>query len=137
MATVGKSESASQPQPALFDVFYEELLTQLMEGGELQEKIPIEFMELQTDMQRVEYLMQLRPLVRDLRIKTKQNLKSLEKTTKLREEGNKLFQNEQTAQAILVYNKSLSYAPHPTVEEYLHPEPEHDKTHSVSFFLRL
>merc|ERR1711884_87155 len=87
-------------------------------------------MSLQTDLQRVEYLMQLRPLVRDLKIKTKSNLKSLEKSTKYREEGNKLFQHEQTAQAILCYNKSLSYAPHPTVEEYLHPEPEANERHT-------
>ena len=34
-----------EPQTGqLFDVFYEELLTQLMESGELQEKIPTEFM---------------------------------------------------------------------------------------------
>lgn len=111
----------------LFDVFYEELLTQLVESGELQEKIPQEFMQLQSDLQRVEYLMQLRPLVREFRIKSKHNLKSLEKSTKYREEGNKLFQNEQTAQAIIVYNKSLSCAPHPTVEEYLHPEIENEK----------
>lgn len=116
---------------ALFDVFYEELLTQLVESGELQEKIPQEFMQLQSDLQRVEYLMQLRPLVREFRIKSKQNLKSLEKSTKFREEGNKLFQNEQTAQAIIVYNKSLSCAPHPTVEEYLHPEIENEKHTSV------
>ena len=123
------SASASSP-PGLFDVFYEELLTQLMESGELQEKLPEEFMSLQTDLQRVEYLMQLRPLVRDLKIKTKSNLKSFEKSTKYREEGNKLFQHEQTAQAILCYNKSLSYAPHPTVEEYLHPEPEANERHT-------
>ena len=90
-----------EPQPGLlFDVFYEELLTQLMESGELQEKIPTEFMQLQSDLQRVEYLIQLRPIVRDFRIKSKQtkSLKSLEKSTKHREEGNKLFQNEKTAQ---------------------------------------
>merc|ERR1712228_433544 len=66
-----------------------------MDSGELQEKIPAEFMQLQSDLQR--------------------------------EEGNKLFQQEQTAQAILIYNKSLSFAPHPTVEEYLHPEQENEK----------
>ena len=84
-----------EPQTGqLFDVFYEELLTQLMESGELQEKIPTEFMQLQSDLQRVEYLIQLRPIVRDFRIKSKQtkSLKSLEKSTKHREEGNKLFQ---------------------------------------------
>ena len=82
-----------EPQTGqLFDVFYEELLTQLMESGELQEKIPTEFMQLQSDLQRVEYLIQLRPLVREFRIKSKQTLKSLEKSTKHREEGNKLFQ---------------------------------------------
>lgn len=118
-----------QPPGLLFDVFYEELLTQLMESGELQEKIPTEFMQLQSDLQRVEYLIQLRPIVRDFRIKSKQtkSLKSLEKSTKHREEGNKLFQNEKTAQAILIYNKSLSLAPHPTVEQYLHPEQEVEK----------
>ena len=128
--TPSASASVGSSPPGLFDVFYEELLTQLMESGELQEKIPEEFMSLQTDLQRVEYLMQLRPLVRDLKIKSKSNLKSLEKSTKYREEGNKLFQHEQTAQAILCYNKSLSYAPHPTVEEYLHPEPEANERHT-------
>merc|ERR1712020_193759 len=63
-----------------------------MDSGELQEKIPAEFMQLQSDLQRVEYLIQLRPLVREFRIKSKQTLKSLEKSTKHREEGNKLFQ---------------------------------------------
>merc|ERR1711973_478760 len=122
----------------LFDVFYEELLTQLMESGELQEKIPTEFMQLQSDLQRVEYLIQLRPLVREFRIKSKQTLrsKSLEKSTKYREEGNKLFQQEQTAQAILIYNKSLSFAPHPTVEEYLHPEQENEK-HTPGFIMKI
>ena len=103
-----------------------------MENGDIHEKIPNEFLQLQTDLQRVEYLMQLRPLVRDLRIKNKQNVKSLEKSTQFREQGNKLFQNEQTAQAILLYNKSLSYAPHPTVEEYLNPEPENQIVPQVS-----
>merc|ERR1712223_1375737 len=98
-----------------------------MDSGELQEKIPAEFMQLQADLQREEYLIQLRALVREFRIKSKQTLKSLEKSTKHREEGNKLFQQEQTAQAILIYNKSLSFAPHPTVEEYLHPEQENEK----------
>ena len=46
MATVGKTEQSSQQH--LFDIFYEELLTQLMESGELQEKLPVDFMELQT-----------------------------------------------------------------------------------------
>ena len=105
----------------------------MMESGELQDKIPHEFMQLQSDIQRVEYLLHLRPLVRDFRIKSKQNLKSLEKSTKYREEGNKQFQNDQTAQAILLYNKSLSFAPHPTVEEYLHPEPENEKHTQVTY----
>ena len=71
-------ESQSQREPInnqLFDLFYEELLTQLMESGELQEKIPTEFMQLQSDLQRVEYLIQLRPLVREFRIKSKQTLR--------------------------------------------------------------
>ena len=89
----GLSGKGVESQPSqLFDVFYEELLTQLMDSGELQEKIPAEFMQLQSDLQRVEYLIQLRPLVREFRIKSKQTLKSLEKSTKHREEGNKLFQ---------------------------------------------
>ena len=89
----GLSSKGVESQPSqLFDVFYEELLTQLMDSGELQEKIPAEFMQLQSDLQRVEYLIQLRPLVREFRIKSKQTLKSLEKSTKHREEGNKLFQ---------------------------------------------
>ena len=131
MATAG-IKPVEPPLPSLFDVFYEELFTQLMENGDIHEKIPNEFLQLQTDLQRVEYLMQLRPLVRDLRIKNKQNVKSLEKSTQFREQGNKLFQNEQTAQAILLYNKSLSYAPHPTVEEYLNPEPENQIVPQVS-----
>ena len=132
MASTTIQGSGGTDNCSLFDVFYEELLTQLVESGELQEKIPAEFMQLQSDLQRVEYLMQLRPLVRDFRIKSKQNLKCLEKSTKFREEGNKLFQNDQTAQAIIVYNKSLSYAPHPTVEEYLHPEIENERHTSVT-----
>ena len=71
-------EMQAQREPInnqLFDVFYEELLTQLMESGELQEKIPTEFMQLQSDLQRVEYLIQLRPLVREFRIKSKQTLR--------------------------------------------------------------
>lgn len=122
-----------QQPPSLFDLFYEELLTQLMDSGELQETIPQEFMKLSTDIERVEYLTQLRPLVTNLEIKTKIGLKSMEKSTRYREEGNKLFQNEQTTQAILYYNKSLSYAPHPNVEEYLHPEPDHEKVTQVQF----
>ena len=66
-----KPETPSGGPNSPFDAFYEELLTQLMESGELQEKLPEEFMSLQTDLQRVEYLMQLRPIVRDLKIKTK------------------------------------------------------------------
>lgn len=138
---LSKAELAAQqqqqtmPQLGLFDVFYEELLTELMENGDLQEKVPSEFMQLQSDLQRVEYLMQLRPLVREFRIKNKQNLKSLEKSTKFREEGNKLFQQDQTAQAILIYNKSLSYAPHPTVEEYVHPEVDNEKHTQVSLLV--
>ena len=127
MASSGGIKPLDPPSPSLFDVFYEELLTQMMEnGGELNEKIPQEFMELTTDIQRVEFLLQNWSVVRDLRIKNRQNLKSFEKSTKFREEGNKLFQNEQTAQAILLYNKSLSCAPHPTVEEYLNPEPDNE-----------
>jgi hypothetical protein len=127
MATPRKKNSTEADALTLFDIFYEELLTQLMDSGKLQEKIPQEFMQLQSDLQRVEYLMQLRPIVRDLKIQAKLNLKSQETSTKFREDGNKLFQNDQIAQAILYYNKSLSYAPHPTVEEYVHPEHESDK----------
>ncbi len=45
----------------------------------------------------------------------------MEKSTKFREEGNRLFQADQTPQAILFYNKSLVYAPHPDYEEYTWP----------------
>ena len=90
MASSGGIKPLDPPSPSLFDVFYEELLTQMMEnGGELNEKIPQEFMELTTDIQRVEFLLQNWSVVRDLRIKNRQNLKSFEKSTKFRE-GNHL-----------------------------------------------
>ena len=117
--------------PSLFDVFFSDLLAQLVDSGDMQEKIPAEFMGLHTDIQRVEYLIQHSPVVRELKIKSRMAVKSHEKSTKYREEGNKLFQNEYTAQAILFYNKALSFAPHPTVEEYLNPEPENEKITQV------
>ncbi len=108
-----------EPQPSLFDFFYEEFLTQLMTSGNLADQLPDEFMRHQTDIERVEYLMGLRPFVRDFEIPGKVGVKSLDKSTRYREEGNRLFQAEQATQAILFYNKALAYAPHPDHDAYL------------------
>lgn len=70
-------------------------------------------MELNTDIERTDYIMKL-PFVRDFEIKNKAGLKSIEKALKYREEGNKLFQEDMPTQAVLFYNKSISYCPHPT-----------------------
>jgi len=62
-----------------------------------------------------------RSIVSEFEVKSKSGLKSMEKSNKYREEGNKLFQADQTPQAILYYNKSLVYAPHPDYDEYTYP----------------
>jgi hypothetical protein len=62
-----------------------------------------------------------RPIVNDFEVRSRIGLKSVEKSTKFREEGNRLFQADQTPQAILFYNKSLVFAPHPDYEEYTWP----------------
>ena len=116
--------------PMLFDWFYEEFLTQLMSTGSLAETLPEEFMKITTDIDRVEYLMQVRPFMQEFEITDKVGLKSLEKANRYREEGNKLFQADQPIQSILFYNKALTYAPHPDhleypiPENYRYPEPE-------------
>ena len=70
------------------------------------------------------------PKIRDFELKAKLGTKSLEQSIKLREEGNRFFQAEQTMQSILFYNKSIAMAPHPTVEEYFAPPPPPDKVNS-------
>ena len=35
-----------------------------------------------------------------------------------REDGNKLFNSDQAMQSILYYNKALSFAPHPSYDEW-------------------
>lgn len=108
--------------PAVFDWFYEEFLTQVMNTGNLSETLPDEFMKIQTDIDRVAYVMQVRPFMRDFEISDKIGLKSMDKANRYREEGNKLFQSDQAMQSILFYNKALAYAPHPDHDLYPHPE---------------
>ena len=36
----------------------------------------------------------------------------------IREDGNKLFNSDQAMQSILYYNKALSFAPHPSYDEW-------------------
>ncbi len=121
-----------EPQPSLFDFFYEELLTQLMNSGSLADQLPDDFMRQQTDIDRVEYLMGLRPFVREFEIPGKVGVKSLEKSTRYREEGNRLFQSEQATQAILFYNKALAYAPHPDHDTYQMTPPSSSSAASAA-----
>ena len=51
---------------------------------------------------------------------------------KYREEGNKLFQADKATEAVLFYNKSLSYCPHPGLEEFLQG-PDQDRVKEVQF----
>ena len=51
---------------------------------------------------------------------------------KYREEGNKLFQADKATEAVLFYNKSLSYCPHPGLEEYL-TALDQDRVKEVQF----
>ena len=108
--------------PSLFDLFYEEFLTQLMSTGNLADTVPEDFMKLQTDIERVEYLISLRPFVNEFEISGKIGGKDLDKSNRYREEGNKLFQSDQAMQSILFYNKALSYAPHPNYDTYQKPD---------------
>ena len=58
----------------------------------LSEKVFTEFVALQSDAERVEYLLTSSPTIRDFELKTKLGTKNLEQSVKLREEGNRLFQ---------------------------------------------
>ena len=78
-------------QPSLFDIFYEEFLTQFMSASPDPTEISADFMKLKTDLERAEFLLRL-PFIRDFEIKNKAGLKCIEKAVKYREEGNKLFQ---------------------------------------------
>jgi hypothetical protein len=61
-------------------------------------------------------------------------LKAGTKAVKYREEGNKLFQVDKATEAVLFYNKSLSYCPHPAIEEYLQGlDKDQDRVKEVQF----
>lgn len=123
----------AESAPSLFDLFYEEFLTQLLNNGNMADVVPEEFMKLQTDIDRVEYLINLGTFVQDFEIHAKVGIKSLEKSVKYREEGNKMFQSDQAMQSILFYNKALAYAPHPTYENYQKPELDRPGRPGVQF----
>ena len=90
-------------------------------------------MKLKTDLERAEFIMRL-PFIRDFEIKNKSGIKCIEKAVKYREEGNKLFQSDQCTQAILFYNKSISYCPHPTYDQWQQGlEQEQEKVKEVQF----
>ena len=92
-----------------------------------------DFMKLKTDLERAEFIMRL-PFIRDFEIKNKSGIKCIEKAVKYREEGNKLFQSDQCTQAILFYNKSISYCPHPTYDQWQQGlEQEQEKVKEVQF----
>ena len=121
----------AEDTPALFDLFYEEFLTNVMNDKELSERIPKEFSQLQSDFERVEYILHLSPTIRNFEIQSKFGVKNLERSNKYREEGNKLFQADQSMQSLLFYNKAIAYAPHPSLEEYARPPAP--KVQSVQF----
>jgi len=106
-------------QPSLFDLYYEEFLTEFMSSGD-PNTISQSFMELRTDIERTDFIIKL-PFIRDFQIKNKAGTKCPQKAQKYREEGNKLFQADKATQAVLFYNKSISYAPHPTHAQFLQP----------------
>ena len=54
---VGGGPTAEAPAPALFDTFYEDFLCSVMSDKDLSEKVFTEFVALQSDAERVEYLM--------------------------------------------------------------------------------
>jgi len=119
-------------QPSLFDMFFEEFLSQFM-GQTDSAEISQEFLQLRTDLERAEFLMKI-PFVGDFEIETKAGVKCSEKAVKYREEGNKLFQADKCTQAILFYNKSISYCPHPTLAQFQKGlEQEADKVKEVQF----
>ena len=88
---MAKSHPSVTVQPSLFDIFYEEFLTQFMAASSDPAEISTDFMKLKTDLERAEFLTRL-PFIRDFEIKNKAGLKCIEKAVKYREEGNKLFQ---------------------------------------------
>ena len=53
----GGGPAAEAPAPALFDTFYEDFLCSVMSDKDLSEKVFTEFVALQSDAERVEYLM--------------------------------------------------------------------------------
>jgi len=132
MARSGAGQTGITVQPSLFDMFYEEFLAQFMSAADPNE-ISQEFMKLKSDMERADFIMRL-PFVRDFEIKNKAGIKCIEKAVKYREEGNKLFQSDQCTQAILFYNKSISYCPHPSYEQFQQGiEQEQEKVKEVQF----
>jgi len=129
---MAKSTGSLSVQPSLFDMFFEEFLSQFMAASEPTE-VSQEFIQLRTDMERVEFLMKI-PFVSDFEIQTKAGIKCAEKAVRYREEGNKLFQTDKCTQAILFYNKSISYCPHPTLAQFQKGlEQEVDKVKEVQF----
>ena len=88
----GEGGDGGGPAPALFDLFYEEFLCGVMADKGLSEKVFTEFVALQSDAERVEYLLTSSPTIRDFELKTKLGTKNLEQSVKLREEGNRFFQ---------------------------------------------
>ena len=58
-----KQSQISEEAPSMFDLFYEEFLTNVMKDKELSEQIPKEFVQLQSDYERVEYLLRLSPSI--------------------------------------------------------------------------
>ncbi len=58
-SAAGQSASTPSQESSLFDLFYEEFLTQLLNTGQLAESVPENFSKQQTDIDRVEYLMQV------------------------------------------------------------------------------
>ena len=54
----------------------------------------------------------------------------MEKALKYREEGNKLFQADKPTQAVLFYNKAISYSPHPSFQQL---DTDQDKVKEVQF----
>ena len=70
-------EGGPPPQviPSLFDLFYEEFLTELMKNPQLAEETPDAFMRLQTDIERVEFIINLRPFVQQFEITNKVSIR--------------------------------------------------------------
>ena len=64
------SSTMVEDSPGIFDLFYEEFLTNVMKDTELSERIPNEFVQLQSDFERVEYLLNLSPSIRNFTVKS-------------------------------------------------------------------